>query len=270
MSEKTLKVEKIKKNLRTNYIGIKIHHLTEVTSTNDVAKKLGGEGEPEGTVVIAEVQTKGRGRLGRKWISPRGGMWFSVILRPKLHVKDTTKLTLMSAVVVAQTIKENLGLSAEIKWPNDVLVRGRKVCGILTETTTSDNGNVNFAVVGIGINANVDLTVFSDSLRATAMSLKAELGRDIDIESFFCALLEKFEHYYDMFKEGKFNLILAEWRGLARFLGSLVEVALLKEKFEGTAVDVDQNGALIVRLKNGTLRKVVSADVTLRKLRKHG
>ena len=255
---------KIKERLQTDLMGREIHHFAEVSSTNDVAKELATNGAEEGTVVISETQTLGRGRLGREWASPEGGIWFSIILRPEVEPKDASKLTFVGAVAVARVIREMFNLRAEVKWPNDVLIGGKKVCGILTETSTKGDA-LNFVVVGVGINANASLNSFPESLRNSLTSLKEELKEEIERERFLRALLEELEHYYTMFMRKNFDLILEEWRNLAGFLGQYVEVLSFDEKITGRAVDVDQNGALIIKLRNGTVKKVMSGDVTIQK-----
>jgi len=187
--------KKIKDELQTDFIGQEIYSFTEVTSTNDMAKELAIKGAKEGTMVIAETQSRGRGRLGRKWVSPEGGIWFSVILRPKVDPEDALKLTLMAAAVVAKVISDMFKLEAEVKWPNDVIINGKKVCGILTEMSTK-GGLVDFVVIGVGINANIDLDSFPKHLRKFLTSLKEELRENIDRKRFLCALLEKFEQCY--------------------------------------------------------------------------
>jgi len=225
------------------------------------------EGAKEGTVIVAETQTHGRGRMGREWISPRGGLWFSIILRPKVSPRDAPKLTLMMSVAVAKTINKQFDLEVEIKWPNDVLVEGKKLCGIQTETHS--RGEVlNFAVVGVGVNANLSLHDFPANLRGSSTTLKEELKREIDCEAFLRSLLEEIECYYNMFTKGKFKAILAEWKNLSKFLGSYVEVTSFDEKVEGWATDIDENGALIVKLRDQTTRKIISGDVTVRKQRR--
>ena len=256
---------KITEGLQTDFIGREIHHFAEVTSTNDVAKELATKGAEEGTVVISETQTLGRGRLGREWASPEGGIWFSTILRPEVAPKDASKLTFVAAVAVARAIREAFNLDAEVKWPNDVLISEKKVCGILTETSTKGDV-VNFVVVGVGINANVSLDSFPESLRNSLTSLKEELEEEIEREEFLRALLEELEQYYTMFMRKKFDLILEEWRNLAGFLGQYVEVLSFDEKIRGRAVNVDRNGALMIKLENGTVKKVTSGDVTVRRV----
>jgi len=255
--------EKIQNGLKTDFIGQKIHYFSKVTSTNDIAKKLAVKEAKEGTVVIAEVQSRGKGRLGRKWVSPKGGIWFSVILRPKVSPQEALKLTFMTAAAVAKAIKKMFVLNAEVKWPNDVLLDGKKVCGILTEMSTRDDA-VDFVVVGIGINANVNVDLFPEDLRSAVTSLKEEMAEEVELERFLRVLLEELEHHYKVFIRKEFDLILEEWRSLTKLLGAYVEVVSFEEKFEGWAIDVDSSGALIIRLRDGTLKKVISGDVTYR------
>jgi len=254
--------EKIKNRLKTDFMGQKIHYFTEVTSTNDVAKELATSRAEEGTVVVAEVQTCGRGRLGRGWLSPKGGIWFSVILRPEVGAKDVFKITFLTAVAVAKAIRKMFKLNAEIEWPNDVLINGKKVCGILTETSIRDE-TADSVIVGVGINANIDINFFPANLKNTVTTLASEVKREVNREKFLQKLLEELEIYYKMFKENKFDSILEEWKHLNRLFGASVEVVSFNEKITGQAVNVDENGALIVRLANGTIRKFFSGDVTL-------
>lgn len=256
--------KRIQHGLQTDFIGKKIHHFAEVTSTNDVAKKLASKEAEEGTIVIAETQTHGRGRFGRRWVSPKGGIWFSTILRPKVSPEDALKLTLMTAVAVAKVIRKTLKLNAKIKWPNDVLIKGKKVCGILTEMSTKEKV-VDSVTLGVGINANIDIDSFPEDLRNSITSLKKELKEEVARERFLRVLLEELERYYKMFTRRKFDLILEEWKSLASFLGSYVEVESYDERMVGLAVDVDQSGALLIKTKNGNVRRVRSGDVTLQK-----
>lgn len=257
-----IRLQRIKDKLQTKLIGKTIHYFSEVASTNDLAKEMAAIGAREGTVILAETQTRGKGRFGREWFSPRGGIWLSTILRPKLSAKDIPKLTLTTSLAVAKTINQLFNLKTEVKWPNDVLINAKKVCGILTEANTRED-TTNFVVIGIGINANIELKSLPKQIRENATSLKHELKKEIDREQFLRVLLENMEHYYVMLAEGKFNSVLKEWKSLCGFLNSYVEVTSGKEKIEGWAIDVDENGALIIRLQDGTLRKVLSGDVSL-------
>jgi len=247
---------------QTKIIGRTLHFFRKLTSTNDMAKELALKGAKEGTVVVTETQTRGKGRLNREWVSPKGGLWFSIILQPKVNPRDAPKLTLMMSVAVAKTINKLYDLEAEIKWPNDVFIKGKKVCGILTETNIKGD-TLNFAVVGVGINVNFSLNDLPANLRESSTTLKEELKEEIELETFLRSLLEETEYYYNMFTQGQFNAILAEWKHLSKFLGSYVEVTSFDEKFEGWATDIAENGALILRLKDHTTRKVVSGDVTV-------
>lgn len=255
-----IQLSKVRESLRTRILGRAILYFRELPSTNEIAKELAVGGIGEGAVVVAETQTVGRGRFKREWASPEGGLWFSVVLRPKVQPKQAPKLTLLASVAVAKTINRLYGLRAEIKWPNDVLVNQKKVCGILTEGQTRD-GTLNFAILGIGINANFNIEAFSPPLRETATTLKEELGRDIEREILFCRLLGEVESYYELLQRGKLEAILNDWRRLTGFLGSYVVIQSDGGKVEGWAVDLDNDGALIVKLKDEALVRVTSGDI---------
>jgi len=258
-----LSLEKIRNGLETRFMGQRIFYFEEAASTNDLAKELAGKGFEEGTLVVAETQTHGRGRLGRRWISPRGGIWFSVILRPAVGSKDAPKIVFMAAVAIAKTIRKMLRLTAKTKWPNDVLIHNKKVCGLLAETSISED-NINFVVLGIGINANVDTNAFPKELTGSLTSLKKESKREVPREEFLQALLKEMEHYYNEFTRGRFARILEEWKSLTDMMGKDVEVVSLDERFEGKAIDVDQDGALIVKLEDESVKRVFSADASIR------
>lgn len=256
-------IRKIKQNLKTAWLGKNIRYFAEVDSTNDVAKTLAEQDVEEGTVVIAETQTSGKGRLGRRWESPKGGIWLSIILKPKLKVKELVKLNLLASVAVAKTIREKFRLNAEVKWPNDVLINWRKVCGILAEAVT-EKDKAKYIIVGIGINTNFDLLALPEDLRATATSLKEILRREIDQEIFICNLLKEFEFYYESFRKGNIDLILSDWKKLSCILNRRVQLSCCGEKIKGIAHDIDENGWLTIKLKNGTIKKVFSADATVK------
>lgn len=250
--------------MRTALLGRSIFFLRKVTSTNDWARKLASQGAPEGTVAIAETQTHGHGRLRRKWVSPLGGLWFSLILRPKLRSAEALKLTLVAGLAVADTLDEQYGLRAETKWPNDVLVKGRKICGILGEVSTTGK-ELSAVVLGIGINANFKAErVLPESIRAGATSLETELKRKIQLEQLFNRLLEKLEAMYMLHATRGFSPILKEWKNHAGFLGQEVEVTDGNEKITGLACDIDADGSLVLMLKNGTMKRVFAGDMSLR------
>lgn len=261
-----IRLSKVKDGLQTQILGHPFLYFRELNSTSDMAKELAIRGAGEGTVIIAETQTKGRGRLKREWLSPVGGLWLSIILRPRTEPKHASKLTLMVSVAVAKTIIKLFRLKTEIKWPNDILIEGKKVCGILTEAKT-EGKTLDFVVVGIGINANFNANALPPSLRDSSTTLKDELNKEFKGETLLCALLQEIESYYHLFTNGKFGTILNEWRGLASLLGSCVEVTSHGEKIEGKAIDIDENGALMVKLKDQSICRVISGDLTLLRIR---
>jgi BirA family biotin operon repressor/biotin-[acetyl-CoA-carboxylase] ligase len=259
-----LNVNQLQDGLCTRRFGRSILFSREVDSTNKWAKELATYGADEGTVVIAETQTKGRGRLDREWISPTGGLWFSLILSPNLSPTEAVRLTLVAGLAVAKVLREMFHLKTETKWPNDVLVNGRKICGVLTEMNTIGE-TVNFTIVGVGVNANFDVeNVFPEQLKKAATSLEKELGRKVKLEKLFRALLEQLENLYELFVKEGFNPILEEWKNYAGFLGCKVEVSSPTGKMSGVALDVDDEGALVLRLEDGTVKRVFVGDVSVR------
>lgn len=230
----------------------KIHHFTEIDSTMDAARELARNGADEGTIVIAERQARGRGRLNREWLSPTGGIYLTLVLRPRISPIYATRISLMASVAVATTIRGHLGLNAVLKWPNDVLIEGKKVCGILAEIDTETDA-VNFVNLGVGINANTPIP----QLEHTASSLKEYLGQDVSRKEFLSALLKGIEHWQGLLMEPD---LLEEWRRLSITLNSDVRVVMQGETIAGRAVDVDSTGALIIMERNGSLRKAVAGD----------
>jgi BirA family biotin operon repressor/biotin-[acetyl-CoA-carboxylase] ligase len=260
----SIRVDRLQENLKTKRLGRNIFFSHEIGSTNVWAKELATYGAVDGAVTIAETQTAGHGRLGREWISPEGGLWFSVILRPKLRVTQAAKLVFVAGLAVARVLHEMYRLTVEVKWPNDVLVNGKKICGILLETNATGEA-VNFVVVGIGINANFDANeAFPEKYRTIATSLESELGRRIRLEGLFKALLEELETVYDLYIQRGFAMILEQWKKYARFLGKKVEVTSKDERLTGLAYDVSLEGALILRFEDGTTRPIFAGDVTVR------
>ena len=259
-----MNVNRLQEGLRTKRFGKRIVFLREIGSTNDYAKELANYGADEGTVVIAEKQTAGRGRLRREWISPKGGLYFSVVLRPKLGAVDAVKLVFVAGLAVAQVLREQYGLRVETKWPNDVLVNARKICGILTEMNTTRE-KVNYAVVGIGINANFGVEkAFPEPLKAITTSVENELGRKVRLEELFRALLQRFENVYNLYAERGFTSILEKWKKYASFLNRRIEVTSLNEKLSGLALDVDNDGALLLRLEDETIKHVFVGDIKIK------
>jgi len=230
----------------------KIHHFWELSSTMDVAKKLARKGAEAGTVVIAECQTQGKGRVSRKWLSPEGGIYFTVILMPMISPIYAPRINLMASIAVATTIRKLFGLKAELKWPNDVLIEGKKVCGILAEMDAEVDA-INFVNLGIGINVNSSVSQFGK----TATSLKDELGSEISRKEFLSSVLAEIEERETLLTKGD---LLEEWKRLSATLNKQVRIEAPGETIEGQAVDIDTTGALIIRSKDGTLKTIVAGD----------
>jgi len=259
-----LNVDKLQEGLRTKLLGKKIFFAHETGSTNDWAKGLASLSVEEGTVAIAETQVSGRGRLRRVWVSPKGGLYFSVIFRPDLMPSQVAKLVFVAGLAVAEALHELYHLRVETKWPNDVLVNKRKVCGILSEMSTMDD-RVNFAVVGVGINANIETkNTLPQELWKDATSLENELNRKVQLDALFKAVLERLECSYELFLKQGFAPILKEWKSYADFLGRKVKVISDDEEWVGLALDVEDDGALMIRLDNGTMKLFLVGDVSLR------
>ncbi|MBI4743815.1 MAG: biotin--[acetyl-CoA-carboxylase] ligase [Actinobacteria bacterium] len=229
--------------LRTDKFGRSIHYYKEIGSTNDLAKKLAFNNAEEGTIVVAEEQKGGRGRLGRKWISPYGGIWFSIILRPKINPVDASKITLLAAIVTANVIIDLTGLKVKIKWPNDLLIEGRKLAGILTEMD-AEFDKIDFLVLGIGINANIDLEVFPSDFRNKLTSLKAQLNKNIDRKILLAGILNELEKNYLDFLNGPIEnsflkIIQSRWNQLDGMAGNNIKVMISGEVVEGIAKGID-------------------------------
>ena len=230
----------------------RIHYFPEIGSTMDAARELARKGAGEGTIVIAEAQAHGRGRLSREWLSPKGGIYFTLILRPSINPAYAPRINLMASVAVATTIRKLFGLNAELKWPNDVLIEGRKVCGILAEMD-AEMDVVNFVNVGIGINANTSVPQFEK----TATSLKDTLGREISRKEFLSVLLGEIERRQALLMEAD---LLEEWKKLSGTLNKYVRILSPGEVIVGRAIDIDTTGALIIRKRNGSLKKALAGD----------
>jgi BirA family biotin operon repressor/biotin-[acetyl-CoA-carboxylase] ligase len=247
--------------LRTKWMGKSIHHFHSMDSTNSMAYQLALQGAEEGEIVVAESQKKGRGRLGRKWFSPAlTNLYLSVILRPKIAPQRASLMTLMAAVATAGAIHKFSGLQPMIKWPNDILLKNRKVAGLLNEIH-SESDRILFVVLGIGVNLNMDDKMFSKEIRSLATSLKKEMGQFISRKAFLQILLEELEIWYETFLNEGAPPILKAWRDKAQIRGRPVKVISFGEVLSGTAIDVDDDGALILETKEGKRKRVVAGDV---------
>ncbi|NYT03830.1 MAG: biotin--[acetyl-CoA-carboxylase] ligase [Candidatus Methanofastidiosa archaeon] len=248
----------LERMIDTKIIGKKILFFEEVDSTNNKAKQIASE-ENDGTVVVSEMQTSGRGRRGREWHSPKGGIYVSFILKPNISPERAPQLTLVSSLALVETLNTmDNKLNAKIKWPNDVLIRGKKLSGILTELS-SDMEKINYIVVGVGVNLNTE----SNNLPETGTSLKLELKEDVSAKLFLKFFLERYDSVYQKYLNGEISQIIKLWKDNSDTLGKNVKIIGINETYEGFAKDIDENGALILRIDEKEI-KVYSGDVSLR------
>jgi BirA family biotin operon repressor/biotin-[acetyl-CoA-carboxylase] ligase len=251
----------IKPILKTKWMGKTVHYFHSLDSTNSKAYQLALNGVEEGEVIIAESQEKGRGRMGRQWFSPPFlNLYLSVILRPKIPPHQAPLITLMAAVATADAIQKFSGLVPLIKWPNDILLRERKVAGLLNEIH-SEMDRIHFVILGIGVNLNIDEKMFSKEIRTVATSLKIEMGRTVSRKAFLQFLLLELEGWYSILLEGGSDPILKAWRERARIKGRRVKVTSFGETLAGVAIDLDSDGALILGTEDGRRKRVVAGDV---------
>lgn len=239
-------------------LGAKLLMLGEIESTSQTLLELADDDELEGTVVVAEEQKAGRGRLGRGWSSPKGGLWFSILLRPPIPPSEAPKLTLMAAVAVARGLENRFAIKARLKWPNDVLVQGKKLCGILAEARCGEK--LDFVILGIGINANFLLTALPEELRRTAITMREILQKPVDRYSLLRSIIHELETRYEPFCAQDRKSIIAEWKTLADTLGKSVRVETASGIVLGVAEDVDETGALVVKTEEGPVH-VSAGDV---------
>jgi BirA family biotin operon repressor/biotin-[acetyl-CoA-carboxylase] ligase len=230
-----------------------------------VIEKLARDGVKEGVVVFAESQTCGRGRLGRKWISPaHKGLWFSILLRPDLRPQEATQLTVASATALRRAIAGETGLKPEIKWPNDILLGGKKVAGILTELN-AEVDRVRHIILGIGIDVNLDAGEFPADLKKSATSLKIETGETVSRAELAVAILRELDFDYARICAGKFAAVADEWELHCATIGKNVTVHIGDRKIRGHAESLGDDGALLVRTEHGHLERITGGDVTLEK-----
>ncbi|MGB9662045.1 MAG: biotin--[acetyl-CoA-carboxylase] ligase [Moorellaceae bacterium] len=256
--------EEVTSALKTAWLGRSFYYYDEVGSTNQVAKELADAGAPEGAVVVAERQTSGRGRLGRFWLSPAGkGIWVSLILRPRVSPMQLPQLSLLAAVAVKESIEEATGLRPGIKWPNDLLLRERKVAGILTEMR-AEIDTTQYVVLGIGINVNLEREDFTPELESQATSLRLEAGREVARLSLLNALLCRLEYWYERWLEEGFSPVRAAWKEASITLGRQVKVIASDKVYLGVARDIDGEGALVMEEAAGGLRRFTYGEVSLR------
>lgn len=255
--------DEIRLGLKTDFLGQQIHYEESVDSTQKIAHRLAYDGAPEGTVVLAEEQLSGRGRMDRKWYSPKyTGIWMSVILRPNILPTKAPQLTLLTAVAVVQAIEEVAALSPKIKWPNDILINGKKVTGILTELQ-AEADRVKTIIIGIGMNVNQKESDFPEYLHTTATSLSIEKGGYISRPAIIRAVLSNIEKLYLLYLEKGFYPIKLLWESYAVSIGKTITARTLSGNITGRALGITDDGVLMIEDENGAVHHVFSADIDL-------
>jgi BirA family biotin operon repressor/biotin-[acetyl-CoA-carboxylase] ligase len=256
--------QEILSHLQTKWLGRNICYRDSIDSTNTLAKALANEGCPNGLLCVAEEQGAGKGRLARGWISPYAkGIWFSVVLKPPFLPQEASKCTLLAAVAVVKAINAIKGVHAAIKWPNDILLLGRKMVGILTEMN-AEFGHINYVVIGTGINTNATAEDYPDEVKPLAVSVADVAEEPFTRVELLCDILLNMEQLYEQAVEDGFAPIFDEWRRLSCTLGQDVKVIAPDTTYYGKALDIDEDGLLIVRKTDGSLEKVVAGDVSIR------
>jgi BirA family biotin operon repressor/biotin-[acetyl-CoA-carboxylase] ligase len=252
----------IKADWKAQIIGKRIHVFDQLESTNSEAYRIAEEGGEEGEVVVADRQLRGKGRLGRSWHSPPGvNLYVSMILRPPIEVRKAPLLALMAAVAAVKAVKCVSGIQPRIKWPNDLLVNGRKLGGLLSEMKDRA-GQVDFVILGIGINVNMTSGTIPEEMRFIATSLREELGYEISRVELLHALLRAVEGEYGVFLTGKTEGILHQWKTFSQMVGTLVEVRSFDEVIRGRVKGIDSDGSLLLLAADGSERSIVAGDVS--------
>jgi BirA family transcriptional regulator, biotin operon repressor / biotin---[acetyl-CoA-carboxylase] ligase len=256
--------EEIRCGLKTAVFGReRIDYFSVIDSTNVHARVIADGGAPEGTLVVAEAQLGGKGRRGRSWHSPAGeGIYVSVILRPRVRPSEAPQLVLMTAVAAAETLLAHAAMPFTIKWPNDILVCGKKIAGILTEMRL-DRDRIDYVVIGLGLNVNTRTESMPPEIEGIATSLCAVTGRMFSRAELLRTYLEKLEGYYGLFRERHFEPIRERWLDLARIIGKQVKIAGVGHTYEGEVVDIDRNGFLILKSLDGAVERILAGDVSL-------
>lgn len=257
--------EEIETGLKTRVFGRHIVYERETPSTQALAKALSDQGAVEGTIVVAETQSGGRGRVGRQWSSPRGGIYFSVILRPDIKPGEALRLPLVAGIAAAQAIKRRTNLDPRLKWPNDILIDAKKVGGILTEMG-AEMDRLDWVIIGIGLNVNTPPDSFPEEVGGTATSLMEAGGKVIPRVKLLQDILTEFESLYGNLAKNGFEPLRERWKALSETIGADVVVTLPSGQVKGLAADIDSDGALLLQKDDGAVERIIAGVVKLRKL----
>ena len=259
----TIAEEEVASRLPPERMGRQIRYFSRIDSTNQYAKRIAEEGAPDGTLIIADEQTAGKGRSGRTWVTPPAeAIAFTLLLRPKLSPDRISMVTLVMGLAVTNAVNSLYDVSAGIKWPNDVVIKGRKLCGILTEMS-AEVRQVNYIVIGVGINAN--LTSFPEEIREIATSLRLELGCDINRAELIARVMTEFERLYAEFEaQGDLSAVMQEYNELCLNAGSKVRVLDPNGEYTGTSRGINSMGELLVETEDGQIQEVYAGEVSVR------
>ncbi|MFO8009495.1 MAG: biotin--[acetyl-CoA-carboxylase] ligase [Dehalococcoidia bacterium] len=259
--------QEIKAGLQTHTLGQEIIYFKEISSTQEAAKSFAERGNPEGTIIISEIQLGGKGRIGREWSSPAGGIYFSIILRPDIRPTEASRFPLTTGLAVARAIEAMTDFHPQLKWPNDVIVNDRKVCGILTDLS-AEMDRLNWIVIGPGLNVNTTRDSFPREVGETATSLFIEGGRQVSRVMLLQGILYELESLYEQYQATGFEPIRERWKARSNTLGAQVEITFGAERKSGRAVDIDPDGALILQKDDGSTERIVAGDVSLRNVKR--
>ncbi len=256
--------EEIHPLLNTKEIGKKILHFDTIDSTNSKAKELANNGEEHGTIVVSEEQTLGRGRMGRSFVSPKGkGIWMSIILRPDIDPLRISLITQIAAAAV-NTALTQFGVDSKIKWPNDIILKGKKVCGILTEMS-GELTKINYVVLGIGLNANIDCDDFTEEIKEIATSLKIQFERDFDRKALMASVINNFEALYDEFeKKDDISNTIKICKDKSILIGKNIKVIQRNMETKAKVLDINEEGLLVVEYEDGTIKSLISGEISIR------
>ena len=244
--------------LKTRWLGRYYHHYEKTASTNTIAYELAEQGAPTGTVICADAQTSGRGRRGRKWDSPQGGLWFSLLLRPAISPKEAAALTAVTAVGLCRGLLYYPGVGAKIKWPNDIYADGKKCGGILSEMKVTEN-KLDYVVIGVGL--DLSSAELEEELRPFAVGIEELYGSDIDRGELLCRLLLGLESAYDQFLNGQSEILFEEWKEQALDIGREVKIRTVNGSVSGRPVGLADDGFLLLDIGGGKGAKIISGDI---------
>ncbi len=247
--------------LKTESFGLPLHYRDEIDSTQNAVRELAEEGAAEGVVVLADMQQAGRGRMGRSWLAPRGkGIWMSLLLRPLVPIHCAPQLTLLAAVALCRSLRRETGLDIGIKWPNDLLINGKKISGILLESAAEDE-RLKYIIAGIGISVNMSQSDYPEELLEKATSLRIASGKSFNRAQLLTAFLLEWETLYKLYLETGFQSIAALWESLSVSLGKRMELTTPQGKLTGVPIGLDGSGAIIVKRDDGEVVTLFSAEM---------